>query len=193
MLQLRRRLSLPLPVSISSLETMSSSSSSSSSSASSSSKSRRKTHLEVKPELLTFHLVPHTECKTFLILKNVTDAYVAFKVKTTSPDRYLVRPNQALIDIGTHAKVEITITPKRVDEILQADDGACQGQGNAATGASRRMTIKELIGDDKFLVQSMKTGEDIMEQAKKSNKKPEQFALYLSKIFSRAMERKKRR
>jgi len=48
---------------------------------------------------LLFAVGPFTEVVTSnLILQNPTDSRVAFKVKTTAPKRYCVRPNSGVLD-----------------------------------------------------------------------------------------------
>jgi len=37
---------------------------------------------------------------------------VAFKVKTTQPKRYLVKPNQGVLEAGASDRIQIQIVPK---------------------------------------------------------------------------------
>uniref|UniRef100_A0A8C4K5C6 MSP domain-containing protein n=1 Tax=Dromaius novaehollandiae TaxID=8790 RepID=A0A8C4K5C6_DRONO len=46
-----------------------------------------------------------------LKLGNPTDRNVCFKVKTTAPRRYCVRPNSAIIDAGTSINVSVMLQP----------------------------------------------------------------------------------
>ncbi|KAM8917499.1 vesicle-associated membrane protein-associated protein B/C [Spinachia spinachia] len=48
---------------------------------------------------------------TYLKLSNPTDRNVCFKVKTTAPRRYCVRPNSGIIDAGTSINVSVMLQP----------------------------------------------------------------------------------
>ncbi|XP_026866551.1 vesicle-associated membrane protein-associated protein B/C isoform X4 [Electrophorus electricus] len=48
---------------------------------------------------------------TALKLANPTDRNVCFKVKTTAPRRYCVRPNSGVIDAGTSINVSVMLQP----------------------------------------------------------------------------------
>ncbi|KAJ7999423.1 hypothetical protein DPEC_G00194280 [Dallia pectoralis] len=48
---------------------------------------------------------------TTLKLSNPTDRNVCFKVKTTAPRRYCVRPNSGVIDAGTSINVSVMLQP----------------------------------------------------------------------------------
>ncbi|XP_054074103.1 vesicle-associated membrane protein-associated protein B/C isoform X2 [Rissa tridactyla] len=48
---------------------------------------------------------------TNLKLGNPTDRNVCFKVKTTAPRRYCVRPNSGIIDAGTSINVSVMLQP----------------------------------------------------------------------------------
>ncbi|KAI1892434.1 hypothetical protein AGOR_G00133310 [Albula goreensis] len=48
---------------------------------------------------------------TTLKLNNPTDRNVCFKVKTTAPRRYCVRPNSGVIDAGTSLNVSVMLQP----------------------------------------------------------------------------------
>uniref|UniRef100_A0A8C4JD87 MSP domain-containing protein n=1 Tax=Dromaius novaehollandiae TaxID=8790 RepID=A0A8C4JD87_DRONO len=55
---------------------------------------------------------PFTDVVTAnLKLGNPTDRNVCFKVKTTAPRRYCVRPNSAIIDAGTSINVSVMLQP----------------------------------------------------------------------------------
>ncbi|XP_050683466.1 vesicle-associated membrane protein-associated protein B-like isoform X2 [Leptidea sinapis] len=51
-------------------------------------------------------------CTTYMRLSNPTSDTVLFKIKTTAPKKYYVRPNSGLLD--PYSKVEIAITPQPV-------------------------------------------------------------------------------
>jgi hypothetical protein len=67
-------------------------------------------------------------------------SYLAFKVKTTQPRRYLVRPNQGIVAPGTTETVNIVLVEKEKQILLQSFDRL----GQSALDHSK----------DKFLVQS---------------------------------------
>lgn len=71
---------------------------------------------------------------------NTTDAHLAFKVKTTQPRRYLVRPNQGVIAPGESETIGIILVEKDKQSLLQTFDRL----GQAGLDHSK----------DKFLVQS---------------------------------------
>lgn len=68
------------------------------------------------------------------------DKYLAFKVKTTQPRRYLVRPNQGIVEPGNDVTVTIILVDKDRQELIKSFDRL----GQTALDNSR----------DKFLVQS---------------------------------------
>jgi vesicle-associated membrane protein-associated protein A len=69
-----------------------------------------------------------------------SQSYLAFKVKTTQPRRYLVRPNQGIVAPGTSEIVNIVLVEKDKQMLLQSFDRL----GQSALDHSK----------DKFLVQS---------------------------------------
>lgn len=48
---------------------------------------------------------------SYLELKNPSDQRVCFKVKTTAPKRYCVRPNSGIVDPGSKLKIAIMLQP----------------------------------------------------------------------------------
>jgi len=101
-------------------------------------------HLQIEPESeLVFSLSPNEatpRCMMTLRHAGGTNEYVAFKVKTTQPRRYLVRPNQGLIAPGTHETISILLVEKDKQVLLQNYDRL----GQSGLDNSK----------DKFLVQS---------------------------------------
>lgn len=87
---------------------------------------------------LAFHLAPQTAPQAVLTIRNVSDERkIAFKVKTTRPLRYLVRPNQGLLAPNGSASVMVILQQKDGDELLRLDPSERQ------------------LSNDKFLVQSL--------------------------------------
>ena len=105
--------------------------------------------LEVSPEnALQFILTRNDEknsdgtarCVMTLTHPGNSNDYLAFKVKTTQPRRYLVRPNQGIVAPGTSETVNIVLVEKDKQMLLQSFDRL----GQSALDHSK----------DKFLVQS---------------------------------------
>uniref|UniRef100_A0A3B5MEM5 VAMP (vesicle-associated membrane protein)-associated protein B and C n=1 Tax=Xiphophorus couchianus TaxID=32473 RepID=A0A3B5MEM5_9TELE len=66
--------------------------------------------------LFTFLSGPFSDVVTTnLKLSNPTDRNVCFKVKTTAPRRYCVRPNSGIIDAGTSINVSVMLQPFEYD------------------------------------------------------------------------------
>lgn len=85
---------------------------------------------------IRFPLVDSTAPTATLNLKNESDAEVMFKVKTTKPMRYLVRPNQGLMKRGGSETIVVILQQRENDELLRQT-------------ASERSAVT-----DKFLVQT---------------------------------------
>eukprot|EP00262_Sarcandra_glabra_P009539 TRINITY_DN23959_c0_g1_i1.p1 TRINITY_DN23959_c0_g1~~TRINITY_DN23959_c0_g1_i1.p1 ORF type:complete len:250 (-),score=49.85 TRINITY_DN23959_c0_g1_i1:394-1143(-) len=70
--------------------------------------------LEIQPHELkfTFELKKQSSCSIQLV--NNSDQYVAFKVKTTSPKRYCVRPNTGVILPKSSCDFTVTMQAQRV-------------------------------------------------------------------------------
>ena len=86
---------------------------------------------------IVFTVVEKTSPKSVLTISNPSEfQHVTFKVKTTRPLRYLVRPNQGVIGPKGTATVSVILQTKDCDEIVHMDS------------SERQKT------NDKFLVQS---------------------------------------
>ncbi|XVF28420.1 hypothetical protein REPUB_Repub15cG0027900 [Reevesia pubescens] len=70
--------------------------------------------LEIQPQELkfTFELKKQSSC--LIQLTNKTDQYVAFKVKTTSPKKYCVRPNTSIVKPKSASNFTVTMQPQCV-------------------------------------------------------------------------------
>jgi len=101
-------------------------------------------NLVIDPESeLVFSLSPNEatpRCSMTLRHGGGTDEFIAFKVKTTQPRRYLVRPNQGLIAPGTSETISILLVEKDKQALLQSYERL----GQSGLDHSK----------DKFLVQS---------------------------------------
>lgn len=68
--------------------------------------------VRVHPEkALEFPLVLYSSVTTPLILENITSSTVAFKIKTTAPRGYLVRPSSGLIQAGQSKEIQVILQP----------------------------------------------------------------------------------
>lgn len=70
------------------------------------------------PETLLFSLVRDTSPKTTLRITNTTKEKVAFKVKTTQPSWYFVRPNQQIVDAEQTEEVTIVLVESECNRFL---------------------------------------------------------------------------
>jgi len=107
--------------------------------------------LEVNPDAeLQFSLSRSNDVapRVTMILNHTgkTDEHLAFKVKTTQPRRYLVRPNQGVVSPGGSEQVSIMLVEKDKQVLLQSFDRL----GQSALDHSK----------DKFLVQSCAVSKD---------------------------------
>jgi hypothetical protein len=67
--------------------------------------------LQVTPKELSFRLELNKPLVQTLKLKNISEETLAFKVKTTQPKRYFVKPNAAVIGPGQEIQVSIVLQP----------------------------------------------------------------------------------
>ena len=52
--------------------------------------------------------------KAALVITNTSKGNLAYKVKTTAPRHYVVKPNQGVLDPGAKISVDITLIPTAV-------------------------------------------------------------------------------
>ncbi|KAL7746649.1 phosphatidylinositol-binding protein scs2 [Sorochytrium milnesiophthora] len=91
------------------------------------------------PEKLTFRRPFTAVVKTTLFLKNVKGHPVAYKVKTTAPKQYCVRPNSGTLGPDETAEVQILLQPMKEDPPADArckDKFLVQSIGITAADAS---------------------------------------------------------
>ncbi|KAG0554135.1 hypothetical protein M758_12G067600 [Ceratodon purpureus] len=69
--------------------------------------------LSIQPGELKFPFELKKQISSSLRLVNSTDNYVAFKVKTTSPKKYCVRPNTGIVQPHSSAEVTVTMQAQR--------------------------------------------------------------------------------
>lgn len=79
--------------------------------------------LEIRPHELKFIFELRKQSSCSIQLRNKTDQYVAFKVKTTSPKKYCVRPNIGIIKPNGASDFTVTMQAQLVaPPVLQCRD-----------------------------------------------------------------------
>ena len=63
---------------------------------------------------LKFLITKENSHKAYLTLDNLSTGSVAYKVKTTAPRFYIVKPNQGILDKGSKITVDIQLFPAPV-------------------------------------------------------------------------------
>lgn len=76
--------------------------------------------VEIDPVELGFHRPFTTEVSQTLKIKNLNSSPVAFKVKTTAPKQYCVRPNSGRIESGKEVEVTVLLQAMKVEPPLDA-------------------------------------------------------------------------
>lgn len=66
-------------------------------------------YVEFDSPEIDFDVVLHEQSLTHLTLTNVSEVPIAYKVKTTSPRRYCVRPNSDILPVGTAIDIELVL------------------------------------------------------------------------------------
>ncbi|KAL1983221.1 hypothetical protein VTN96DRAFT_395 [Rasamsonia emersonii] len=76
--------------------------------------------IELEPSDLGFRRPFNREVSELLHLRNPNSEPVAFKVKTTAPKHYCVRPNSGRIEPGRHVEVQVLLQAMKEDPPLDA-------------------------------------------------------------------------
>ncbi|XP_074359007.1 vesicle-associated protein 1-2-like [Apium graveolens] len=69
--------------------------------------------LNIEPRELKFAFELRKQISSSLTLLNKTDNHVAFKVKTTNPKKYCVRPNTGVVQPGSTCDVTVTMQAQK--------------------------------------------------------------------------------
>lgn len=77
--------------------------------------------LDIQPRELKFTFEPKKQSSCAIQLVNMSDQYVAFKVKTTSPKKYCVRPNTGIVKPKSKCDFTVTMQAQRSAD-LQCKD-----------------------------------------------------------------------
>ena len=118
-------------------------------------------HVSVVPSTLTFDLNAEEPVST-LTIRNKLDTKVAFKIKTTEPKRYLVRPNQDVLDGLAECTVKVILQRRERSNLVKE-----HSSGN--------------VSPDKFLVQSTEIDDELYETIRKGDIKSQ--ALTMQKMW----------
>lgn len=70
-------------------------------------------YLNIHPSELKFPLELRKQSSCSMQLTNKTDQYIAFKVKTTNPKKYCVRPNTGIVLPGSTCNVTVTMQAQK--------------------------------------------------------------------------------
>jgi len=125
--------------------------------------------LEITPEkYLTFTWSKTSDVpQSFLnAVNNSASTYVAYKVKTTAPKRYVVRPPQGVVEPGQKTSIKLTMVAKDAEALWRdASDDKAKGMGDPKS-------------DDKFLVQTtVLTEKYFLEELKGQDEKAQSASL----------------
>ena len=73
--------------------------------------------IDPETELRFFNQAESNSYKAYLTITNVSQGNIAYKVKTTSPRFYVVKPNQGIIDKGQKITIDITMILSNVRKL----------------------------------------------------------------------------
>ncbi|KAJ3680527.1 hypothetical protein LUZ60_016805 [Juncus effusus] len=114
------------------------------------------TLLKVQPSELKMPFELHKQNSCYMQLTNKTDQHVAFKVKTTNPKKYSVRPNTGVVQPGGSCNVTVTMLgPKEIPP-----DYHCKDKFLVQSVVADEGTTAKDIGSDMFNKSEGKTIEE---------------------------------
>ncbi|WCJ22923.1 vesicle associated protein [Euphorbia peplus] len=100
--------------------------------------------LSIKPQELQFPFELRKQICSSLQLSNKSDDYIAFKVKTTNPKKYCVRPNTGVVSPRSTCDVTVTMqAQKEAPSDLQCKDKFLLQSVVASPGA----TVKDITAE----------------------------------------------
>ncbi|KMT00037.1 hypothetical protein BVRB_1g018660 [Beta vulgaris subsp. vulgaris] len=113
-------------------------------------------HIEPTELKFPFELRKQSSCS--MHLTNKTDQYVAFKVKTTNPKKYCVRPNTGVVLPGGTCDVTVTMqAQKEAPADLQCKDKFLVQSATAPDGITAKDITSEMFNkDDERIVEEFK-------------------------------------
>ncbi|KAK3195049.1 hypothetical protein Dsin_026359 [Dipteronia sinensis] len=105
--------------------------------------------LNIQPSELKFPFELKKQSSCSMQLTNKTDKYVAFKVKTTNPKKYCVRPNTGVVLPGSSCNVTVTMqAQKEAPPDLQCKDKFLLQSVAAPDGATTKDIGPELFNKE---------------------------------------------
>ncbi|XAR63204.1 hypothetical protein NMG60_11023061 [Bertholletia excelsa] len=105
--------------------------------------------LSIEPQELQFPFELKKQISCSLILTNKTDSYVAFKVKTTNPKKYCVRPNTGIV--LPHSTCDVIVTMQAQKEApldMQCKDKFLLQSTVASPGASAKDITADMFNKE---------------------------------------------
>ena len=109
--------------------------------------------VSVTPEEITFPNVLNKEEVFMLKVKNTSAAAVAFKVKTTAPKNYLVKPSAGVIAVNGSMDIKITLNKQTSDPSSNNDRFLVQA---VKSDSGKELTKEEWQAVDKGAVQELR-------------------------------------
>ncbi|CAI0383255.1 unnamed protein product [Linum tenue] len=105
--------------------------------------------LSIEPQDLQFPFELKKQISSSLQLSNKTDSYVAFKVKTTNPKKYCVRPNTGIVPPRSACDVIVTMQAQREMPLeLQCKDKFLLQSVVASPGATAKDVSAEMFNKE---------------------------------------------
>nr|ACU13560.1 unknown [Glycine max] len=105
--------------------------------------------LHIQPQELQFPFELRKQISCFLQLSNKTDNYVAFKVKTTNPKKYCVRPNTGVVMPRSTCDVIVTMqAQKEAPPDMQCKDKFLLQSVVASPGATTKDITPEMFNKE---------------------------------------------
>ncbi|KAG8663979.1 vesicle-associated protein 1-3 isoform X1 [Manihot esculenta] len=116
--------------------------------------------LDIQPTELKFPFELKKQSSCSMQLTNKSDKYVAFKVKTTNPKKYSVRPNTGVILPGTTCNVSVTMqAQKEAPHDMQCRDKFLLQSVAAPEGATTKDITADMFNkEDGKVVEESKLG-----------------------------------
>ncbi|RZC63822.1 hypothetical protein C5167_025577 [Papaver somniferum] len=105
--------------------------------------------LNIQPTELKFPFELKKQSSCSLQLTNKTNEYVAFKVKTTNPKKYCVRPNTGIVLPGATCDVTVTMqAQKEAPQDMQCKDKFLLQSVTAPNGATGKDITPEMFNKE---------------------------------------------
>lgn len=113
--------------------------------------------VNIQPSELKFPFELRKQSSCSMQLTNKTDQYVAFKVKTTNPKKYCVRPNNGILPPGYSSSVTLTMqAPKDAPPDLQCKDKFLIQSVLAPNAATKELTPEMFNKEEGKVVEEFK-------------------------------------